>query len=353
MAHQATTLGDEEINSEALASIQGQLTEGERILFQSGFDWKSKVIALTNQAIIVGDKSEGVTGRFPYEESLVERDKRTLTITSNFNDESNQQDEVQYRMGQEETVHAFQEHIFYLRTQRMSEVAHTQAEGKDETADGPQLRPHSSASSTLNGEELSIGDRVKFWEEQDKINQELIPRVIRQSELLTKHIGEHDNLPEVAGNAISQALARAREEERQHYIAALDAAKTELTEQAQTSLAQAVEQLQSDLTIHKTDLKEQTQATIHKALEDMQAALTDAKAELSEQTRTSLAQAVEQLQTALTTHKTDLNEQAQSGLDQALATLREESRKARNLLIGIAAGAGVTALVAIIVAVLT
>ena len=33
-----------------------------------------------------------------------------------------------------------------------------------------------------------IADRVRFWEEQDKINQELIPRVIRQHELLTAHI---------------------------------------------------------------------------------------------------------------------------------------------------------------------
>ena len=33
----------------------------------------------------------------------------------------------------------------------------------------------------------SIGERVHFWEQQDRINQELIPRVIRQSELLTAH----------------------------------------------------------------------------------------------------------------------------------------------------------------------
>ena len=27
---------------------------------------------------------------------------------------------------------------------------------------------------------VPIGERVRFWEEQDRINQELIPRVIRQ-----------------------------------------------------------------------------------------------------------------------------------------------------------------------------
>ena len=91
----------------------------------------------------------------------------------------------------------------------------------------------------------SIAERVRFWEEQDKINQELIPRVIRQNELLTKHIAEHDNLPEVAGNAIGQALAGAREEQRQQYEAALDAAKTQLGEQTRISLAEAAEQTQN------------------------------------------------------------------------------------------------------------
>ena len=68
-----------------------------------------------------------------------------------------------------------------------------------------------------------IAERVKFWEEQDRINQELIPRVIRQNELLTGHIADHENLPLIAGNAISEALAEAREEQSQHHQAALAA----------------------------------------------------------------------------------------------------------------------------------
>ena len=116
----------------------------------------------------------------------------------------------------------------------------------------------------------SIAERVRFWEEQDKINQELIPRVIRQNELLTKHIAEHDTLPEVAVDTTSEALAEARTEQRQQYEAALDGARTELAEQAQ--------------------------ANFQKALENFRAALSEAKAELSEQTQTSLAQASEHLQ---------------------------------------------------------
>ena len=52
----------------------------------------------------------------------------------------------------------------------------------------------------------SIAEKVRFWEEQDKINQKLIPRVIRQHEWLTNHVAEHDNLPEVAGKAIRACL---------------------------------------------------------------------------------------------------------------------------------------------------
>ena len=37
-----------------------------------------------------------------------------------------------------------------------------------------------------------IADKVKFWEEQDRINKELIPRVLKQHELLSTHIASHE-----------------------------------------------------------------------------------------------------------------------------------------------------------------
>ena len=36
-----------------------------------------------------------------------------------------------------------------------------------------------------------IAGKVKFWEEQDRINKELIPRVLKQHELLTAHVEHH------------------------------------------------------------------------------------------------------------------------------------------------------------------
>ncbi len=45
-------------------------------------------------------------------------------------------------------------------------------------------------------ERPKIGDKVKFWEEQDRINRELIPRVLKQHELLTAHVEHHHIDPE-------------------------------------------------------------------------------------------------------------------------------------------------------------
>ena len=219
MARQATTLGDEEVNSEALASIQDRVMEGERILFQSGFHWGSKVIALTNLAVIVGDKSEGVVGFFPYEEYQTSREDRTLIVSST--NENGQPEEIRYKMGNDAIVRELRRHIYRVRRNRISKLSQANGEGTGETVDKLGRNSSPATPTTLTREERSIGERVKLWEEQDKINQELIPRVIRQSELLTKHIGEHDNLPQVAGNAISQALTGAREEQGQQYEAAL------------------------------------------------------------------------------------------------------------------------------------
>jgi len=57
-------------------------------------------------------------------------------------------------------------------------------------------------------EATRIAEKVKFWSEQDRINQTLIPRVIRQGELLTKHIAEHDDLPQLLNKVVSDALAK-------------------------------------------------------------------------------------------------------------------------------------------------
>ena len=164
-----------------------------------------------------------------------------------------------------------------------------------------------------------IADRVRFWEEQDKINQELIPRVIRQHELLTSHIADHENLPLIAGNAISEALAGAREEQQRHYAAALDAARQELQQQYDASLETA-----------KQENQQQYDAALEAAKQEQQQ-LHDA---------------------ALETAKTAINDEAQANLDRTVATLDQEWRRTRNILIGITAASGAIAVAAIIVGIL-
>lgn len=56
--------------------------------------------------------------------------------------------------------------------------------------------------------DAGIAEKVRFWEEQDRINQVLIPRVIHLHKLLTDHIKENDNLPEVFRHQLDDALEK-------------------------------------------------------------------------------------------------------------------------------------------------
>jgi hypothetical protein len=56
----------------------------------------------------------------------------------------------------------------------------------------------------------NIGEKVRFWEEQDRINKELIPRVIKQHELLTKHIEGHQDATSVIAAMEARFLKRQR-----------------------------------------------------------------------------------------------------------------------------------------------
>ena len=98
---------------------------------------------------------------------------------------------------------------------------------------------------TSQDDSVPISERVRFWEEQDAINQELIPRVIRQHELLTEHIGEHENLPAMVANAVQQAIAGAREDQRLLYESALESAKAEFDERAAEHKRQYESELES------------------------------------------------------------------------------------------------------------
>ena len=205
-------VGDEELNEAAVAHIGELLRDDELPIAVSGFDFESKVIAISDQRIIIVDAEidDSVTLVLDLNHDdihRVTREGRTLIIGTTSGEEH------RHRFGNDQTV------------EELVETAYS------------QLTSHVQVD---DGEKGSIAEKVRFWEEQDKINQELIPRVLRQNELLTQHIADHENLPEVAGNAVSQALAGAKAEQIQQYEAALDTAREQLNEQTQDSLNQAL-----------------------------------------------------------------------------------------------------------------
>lgn len=118
----------------------------------------------------------------------------------------------------------------------LAENAETQIPVSDEETESPDA----------NTERPSIEEKVRFWEEQDRINQELIPRVIRQNELLTQHIAEHDNLQQIFSDTMQKALS----EQAQKYESALDTAQKQLNETheqiTQKAMSEQVENLRQE-----------------------------------------------------------------------------------------------------------
>lgn len=295
-------LGDENLNEAALNAISAYIPQSDRILYCSGFDFESKVIAVTNQSVIVGnDEGEIDLSLFYSGIGTATNEGRTLVI----NTVSISGGSHRYRMGSENVVRRLAS-IIRVEKQRSKDQRENESSMNGIEQTGPEVN-------------VGIGERVKFWEEQDKINQELIPRVIRQHELLTGHIADHENLPLVAGNAISEALADAREEQRQFYEAALEAAKQEQQQQYDAALEAAKQEQQQQYDI-ALEAAKQEQQQLHDA--------------------------------ALDAAKTAINDEAQTNLERAVTTLDQEWRKTRNILIGITAASGAIAVAAIIIGIL-
>ena len=59
----------------------------------------------------------------------------------------------------------------------------------------------------------SIAEKVKFWEEQDRINQELIPRVIKVHETVAKHIEGHKEFSAVIASMDARIAERVKDVE--------------------------------------------------------------------------------------------------------------------------------------------
>lgn len=205
-------IGEEDSNPKGLAAIQDCISNtNDRILHHTTFDFGTKVMALTLQGIILVDTGETDDDNNPsvvgatYGELLgVEDTGHDREIKLRLGDGV----DLTYRMGNAQTVAQLKNLIRTYRSNFLSlgdpQLWTADADDHDEVDNDPEI------------EAPDIAERVRFWEEQDRINQALIPRVIRQSELLTKHIAEHDDLPQLVGRVVADALA---EQARQYDVA--------------------------------------------------------------------------------------------------------------------------------------
>ena len=235
-------MGDEDINVSRLAAIRHFAEEtGDRILHHTTFDFGSKVLALTSQGIVLSGNidPEGQGGSDlwarPYSElSRVEDTGHDREIRLIFHDANN----VTWRMGDATTVAKLKDIIRRYRRQFLNNGNPRLWSAGEETETKYASSSQVELQETGDQDPPPIAERVRFWEEQDRINQALIPRVIRQNELLTKHIAEHDDLPQLIGRVMSDALA----EQATQYENALEKASTDMKASYDEALVKAKEQ---------------------------------------------------------------------------------------------------------------
>ena len=190
-------VGDEALNEDATALINRLLHGDEIPVAVAGFDFETKVIAITDQRVIITSGNDGLVLNLRHDDiHIIRRDGRTLVIRTRNGEEH------RHRFGKDETV---QELVEITRLELNAQAP--RADGSDPSSEG-----QAGQEKRAEGNPPPIAERVRFWEEQNHINQELIPRVIRQHELLTKHISDHEMLPIVAAAAAREAIEQAQGE---------------------------------------------------------------------------------------------------------------------------------------------
>lgn len=105
-----------------------------------------------------------------------------------------------------------------------------------------------------------IAEKVKFWEEQDRINQELIPRVLKQHELLTSHIRTHETASVNLASLESRMLEGLREAKSQ-VAQQLDERTASIEERLAASISEG-RQAANEMANHITLLEARTAESI-------------------------------------------------------------------------------------------
>ena len=325
-------IGDEDLDEEALKRVETIVRSDERVVALSGFDFGTEVIAVTDRRVIITGR-DGRTVFNSYYDSIdnVTQNGRTLELytTSSIRNQKHQ-------MGRNETVEELARTINQQkRLYGSGSTGSSPSQMSNDTPSGPEGPP-------------GIAERVRFWEEQDRINQELIPRVVRQAELLASHVGEHENLQLAAARAVNDALRPAREEldtelqkaraERNELAEELTTSRTEregLAQQLSSAHSERVE-LESQLTNARLEREE-----LGQMLQSNQANREKLEAEL-ERTAAERAKLEENLEQSEQQREDQERKHAEE-----VGELRSQRTRINRLAIAISSAAAATALAAL------
>ena len=235
-------LDNEETNGVGLSAVL-DLTAGtdDMVLHHATFDFGSKLLALTLQGLILADIDEEEDDLAGIEVATygdligIEGTGHDREIRLVFRDS----DDVTYRMGDSETIGRLKSLISSYHNQFLNK-------GDPHLWDGIQQEiSHqlvSDEDSPDDDEKIPIGERVRFWQEQDRLNQAMVPRLIAQGELLSQHVVEHENLPRVVSEAVQSALSR----QQQRFNEELEQISEEYAEQLRTTTEDAVRRVEQE-----------------------------------------------------------------------------------------------------------
>ena len=244
-------IGDEDLNEDACYLIDEVLAMSEaEIIAMAGFDFESKVIAVTDRNVLIVHENDGVVlnsyySAIPDTAEGVKREGRTLIIKPAWNQEPRR-----FQFGNDRTVI---ELVNIINEQRRTVRDKGKQTGEGANPGGSEARPAQRPPNPGNGgTPASIAERVKFWEEQDRINQELIPRVIKQDEVLTSHIRSHENLQATAVRMVRETVEEAEGRIGEQLQAARDerqaqAAQWEAMAWERESLVQQLQQAEEQI----------------------------------------------------------------------------------------------------------
>ena len=99
MENNIAYIGDENLNKEAKATINRVLADNEPPVALAGFDFETKVIAITRQRVMIASENDGLVLNLAHGSiQLVRRDGRTLVIQTQSGIEH------RYRFAKDDTV---------------------------------------------------------------------------------------------------------------------------------------------------------------------------------------------------------------------------------------------------------